>query len=83
MKEVLVSGHLAPLSGLPSYYRIHHSCALRYAYLCVLIDQDSANVFRLNMLWLDRAQLLLERRLDEITFNQNNTIFATQALAWF
>jgi hypothetical protein len=38
--ESLVSSHLAPLSGPLSHYRIHYSDALRYSYLCVLIDQD-------------------------------------------
>ena len=36
--EVLVSRHLAPLSRPLSHYRIHYPAALRYAYLCVLID---------------------------------------------
>ena len=59
VKEVLASSHLTALSGLLSYYRAHCSGALRYAYLCVLIDQDSADVLRLDVLltdWLDCAQ---------------------------
>jgi hypothetical protein len=33
-----------------SYYRIHYSYALRYAYLCAIIDQDSAYILWLDML---------------------------------
>ena len=59
MTEVLVSSRLTALSGPLSYYRAHCLDALRYAYLCDLIDRDSADVLRLDVLltdWLDYAQ---------------------------
>ena len=45
VKEILDSSHLVPPSRFLSDYHIH-SDALCYAYLCVLIDQDSYNVLR-------------------------------------
>ena len=53
MTEVLVSSRLTALSGPLSYYRAHCLDALRYAYLCDLIDRDSADVLRLDVLLTD------------------------------
>jgi hypothetical protein len=51
--ESLVSSHVAPLSGPLSHHRIHYSYALRYSYLCALIDRDGADFFRLDMLLIN------------------------------
>jgi hypothetical protein len=73
MKEVLVSSHLAPLSGLLSYYCIHYPGSLRHAYLFVLIYQDRANVLRLdlNASTVPSSGSVIMRRLDEISLYYN------------
>ena len=60
VKEVLVSGHFGPLSGLLLHNRIHCPDALRYSYLCVLIDQDSVKVLRLDIV-ITRRNLFLTK----------------------
>ena len=51
--ESLVSSHLAPLSGPLSHCCIYYSDALRHANLCVLNDQDGADVLQLDMLLIN------------------------------
>jgi hypothetical protein len=73
VKEVLVSSHLAPLSGPVLYYRIHYPDLLCQAYLFVLNDQDGANVPRLdlNASTVSSSGSVTMRRMDEIPFYCN------------
>ena len=52
VKEVLVSSHVTTLSGR-LVLRVHYSDVLHYGELCVPIDQDGANVLRLDVLLTD------------------------------
>jgi hypothetical protein len=68
VKGVLVSSHLAPLTGpLYSLFRRHMLCLP----VCVLIDHDSANVLPLDMLLIDGWTLpcsggvIKRRRMDK------------------